>query len=218
MSIIDSNHIRQYEELHRSDPSYGSTSLKFIDEVCVMIDFMKPSSILDYGCGKGTLIDELEKRYPSIRCHKYDPSIPEYNTIPVNHADMVLNTDVLEHIPVDDIDEVLESISSITQNVYFNLHHSRAAHVLPNGQNAHCTVRSPNWYRRKLGQYFKHVELLPGRRHIASVGITFQIDQKTRNAYTKIVRERKVPISFENRLRFFVKNLIRDYLGIQINK
>lgn len=183
-----------------------------------MIDYLQPKSILDYGCGKGTLIDGIQKRYPSIQCYKYDPSITEYDTIPVQYADMVLNTDVLEHIPVEDIDEVLKNISSISQQVYFNLHHSRAATILPNGENAHCTVRSPNWYRRKLKQYFSHVELLPGRRHIASVGITFQIDQTTRDAYMKIVRERKVPISFENRLRFFVKNLIRDYLGIQINK
>ncbi len=218
MSIVNKKNIQQYEELHRNNPSYGSTSLKFIDEVSAMIDYLNPKSILDYGCGKGTLIDELQKRYPQIKCHKYDPSIPEYDTIPVSQADMVLNTDVLEHIPVDDIDEVLHSISSITQNVYFNLHHGRAAHVLPNGENAHCTVRSPNWYRKKLKQYFNHVELLPGRRHIASVGITFKINEASRNAYLKIVTERKVPVTFENRLRFFVKNLIRDYLGVQIHK
>jgi trans-aconitate methyltransferase len=218
MSITNSSKIDLYKQLHQIDESYGSTSLKFIDEVSVMIEYLNPKSILDYGCGKGTLIDEIQKRYPEIQCHKYDPSIPEYDTIPVSQADMVLNTDVLEHIPVDDIDEVLKNISSITQNVYFNLHHGRASTILPNGENAHCTVRSPNWYGKKLKQYFGHVELLPGRRHVASVGVTFKIDQASRNTYLKIVRERKVPVTFENHLRFFVKNLIRDYLGIQIHK
>lgn len=218
MSIIDEKKIKQYEEIHRNDPTYGSTSLKFIDEVSLMIDCLQPKSILDYGCGKGTLIDDIQKRYPSIRCYKYDPSITEYDTIPVAQADMVLNTDVLEHIPVDNIDDVLRNISSITQNVYFNLHHGRASTVLPNGENAHCTVRSPNWYRKKLMQYFDSVELLPGRRYLTSVGITFKIDQNTRNNYLRIVRERRVPASFENHLRFFAKNIIRDYLSIQINK
>ena len=76
MNTIDENKIKQYQQLHQEDPSYGSTSLKFIDEISVMIDALKPKSILDYGCGKGSLIEEIERRYPEIICYRYDPSIP----------------------------------------------------------------------------------------------------------------------------------------------
>ena len=38
---------------------------------------------------------------------KYDPAIPSYNTIPKAKFDCLLNTDVMEHIPPDKVDDVL---------------------------------------------------------------------------------------------------------------
>jgi SAM-dependent methyltransferase len=218
MSTLDDTKIRQYQQLHQDDPSYGSTSLKFIDEVSVMIDALKPESVLDYGCGKGTLIAEIERRYPEITCHRYDPSIPEYATLPVKTADLVINTDVLEHIPVADIDSVLSEIASISKNAYFNLHHGRAATILPSGENAHCTVRSPSWYRKKIATYFDHIELLPGRRYITRVAITFRIQDSERKSYLDIIRRNKIKSPLSLHLRFFVKNVLRDFLGLTINK
>lgn len=218
MSVINVNKIKQYQQLHQEDPSYGSTSLKFIDEVSVMIDALKPESILDYGCGKGTLIGEIERRYPAITCHRYDPSIPEYASLPVKTADLVINTDVLEHIPVADIDSVLREIASISKNAYFNLHHGRAATVLPSGENAHCTVRSPSWYRKKIVANFDHVELLPGRRYITRVAITFIIQNSDREKYLDIVSRNAIKSPFSLHLRFFVKNVLRDFFGVTINK
>lgn len=218
MKTVDREKIIQYQELHQADPSYGSTSLKFIDEVSVMIDALKPKSILDYGCGKGTLIAEIERRYPEIVCHRYDPSIPEWSVLPVEKTDLVINTDVLEHIPVNDIDAVLREIVSISGNAYFNLHHGRAATILPSGENAHCTVRSPSWYRKKIASYFKQVELLPGRRYITRVAITFLIGDEERNKYLEVVKKNKIVSPLSLHLRFFVKNTLRDVFGLTINK
>ncbi|MEZ7956910.1 MAG: class I SAM-dependent methyltransferase [Rubritalea sp.] len=218
MKTIDENKIKQYQQLHKDDPSYGSTSLKFIDEVSLMINALKPKSILDYGCGKGTLIAEIERRYPEINCYRYDPSIQEYSALPVKDADLVINTDVLEHIPVADIDSVLREISSISKNAYFNLHHGKAATTLPSGENAHCTVKSPSWYSKKIATYFDPVELLPGRRYITRVAITFSIQNSDRKKYLDIVSRNKIHSPFSLRLRFFVKNILRDYFGVTINK
>jgi len=218
MNTIDENKIKQYQQLHQEDPSYGSTSLKFIDEISVMIDALKPKSILDYGCGKGSLIEEIERRYPEIICYRYDPSIPEYSTLNVQTADLVINTDVLEHIPVADIDAVLREIASISNNAYFNLHHGKAATMLPSGENAHCTVRSPSWYRKKISNYFDYIELLPGRRYITRVAITFKLHDTDRKKYLDIINRNKINTPFSLSLRFFVKNILRDIFGITINK
>ena len=43
---------------------------------------------------------------------RYDPAIPELSTIPIERADFIVNTDVLEHIPEQDIGDVLEHISA----------------------------------------------------------------------------------------------------------
>ena len=53
--------IEQYKKLHSDDKSYGASSLKFIDEISVFIDHLKPKTVLDYGCGKGALIKGLKE-------------------------------------------------------------------------------------------------------------------------------------------------------------
>lgn len=38
---------------------------------------------------------------------------------------MIINTDVLEHIPKSDIADVLNHIKSLSNNVFFCLHHAK---------------------------------------------------------------------------------------------
>ena len=69
----------------------------------------------------------------------------------VYRADVVINTDVMEHIPAEDINEVLGHIKSLSNNVFFNISTRPANQKLPNGENAHCTVWSDEkWLRKKF--------------------------------------------------------------------
>lgn len=212
MTITDKSLISQYEELHSSDTSYGSTSIKFIKEVCMMIDQLQPVSILDYGCGKGVLIDAPQEKYPNINCYKYDPSIPEYNTLPVDKVDMVLNTDVLEHIPENDLDDVLADIARITDQVYFNLHHEKAVTILPSGENAHCTIKTPRWYRKTISRFFPTITFLPGRRYFTSVIVTTALPFELEKKYTDYVRKNIYPSSFKGRVLYLIKSFVRNYI------
>jgi 2-polyprenyl-3-methyl-5-hydroxy-6-metoxy-1,4-benzoquinol methylase len=63
--------------------------------------------VLDYGCGKGVLADQLNK-LKHISCEKYDPAIPDYDVRPKKVFDCLINTDVLEHIPEDELDGTLK--------------------------------------------------------------------------------------------------------------
>ena len=103
--------------------------------------------------------------------------------MPVKAVDLVIHTDVLEHILKQDIDNVLEYIASISQNVYFNLHHGLAEAVLSNGDNAHCSIETPKWYHAKMKKYFKIVNPLKGREPVLSVVCTFNIDEKFKENY-----------------------------------
>lgn len=100
--------------------------------------------ILDYGCGKGKL--GLGR--------KYDPAIPDFAQDP-EPADLVVCTDVLEHIEPDKLDNVLAHIKSKTKKyAYFTIGCAPAAKKLPDGRNAHLIVKPPSWWLEKLSQYF----------------------------------------------------------------
>ena len=183
------SHIEQYKILHKAKKNYGASSIMYIDEISSAIDYLKPQIVLDYGCGKGILIDKLQIKYPNIKFYKYDPAIPDWNTLPVNTADLVINTDVLEHIPEDELPSIIKEISQISQNVFFGLHHTKAGQILPNGENAHCTVKPPIWYYNLFSKYFKTPYPLKGKEPELSVMITFSPSSEFIRKYYNIVNQ-----------------------------
>lgn len=104
-------------------------------------------SILDYGCGRGTLRISL----PSEFClHEYDPGISTKEALPAP-ADLVVCTDVLEHVEPALIDHVLDHIYGLARlGAFFVVSCKPAKLVLPDGRNAHLIQQSPQWWTRKL--------------------------------------------------------------------
>lgn len=180
-------YIDQYTQLHKNVEEYGASGCLHFNEVCLLIDFLKPKTVMDYGCGKGTLIEQLKEKYSDIVFYKYDPAIEEYNTLPVNKVDFLINTDVLEHIPENNIENVIREISSISDNCFFNLHHGAAMFILPNGENAHCTIKPADWYYNIMYKYFKIVMPLPGRSILTSVVLTFGLRPDLVYKYQEII-------------------------------
>ena len=194
--------IEQYKELHKSSQNYGASESDFLAEICLIINYLKPKVILDYGCGKGALIKELSNIYPDIQIYGYDPVIENKDFLPINKADLVINTDVLEHIPEDEIEQVIKQIASISSNVYFNLHHALAHTQLPNGENAHCTVKPLFWYYELFKKHFDTQTILEGRYKHLSVVLTFPIPTNVYLEYYNII----------NQPSLYEKNLINERL------
>ena len=107
----------------------------------------------DYGCGQSLLYTRM-KISDNIHIERYDPSIPGIDQPPKTYFDLVVNTDVLEHIPEDDLNDVIGHIKSLAPNVYFNIHTGLAKVILPSGENAHCTVKEPEWWLKKISIFF----------------------------------------------------------------
>ncbi|MFA7188430.1 MAG: class I SAM-dependent methyltransferase, partial [Alphaproteobacteria bacterium] len=161
---------------------------KYLPEISLMIDYLKPKTILDYGCGKGVLVDLLSRKYPDIKVYGYDPSVPGKNKLPKGKIDLVINTDVLEHIPSEILPSVLKNIAKISKNVIFMLHHALAYAILENGENAHCTVRPSVWYQNQIMQIFgDEISVFSGRRHCLSVITTFPVHPHIMDSYYKIL-------------------------------
>lgn len=186
-NIVSNKYTKEYKKLHENNKNYGQSSNNFLEELKLIIEYLKPKSILDYGCGKGILIDKIKELYPNIKCYKYDPSISGIDFIPIDKVDLIINTDVLEHIPENILKNVIEKISSISQNAFFILHHGPAAAILSNNENAHCTIKSPFYYEKLFKKYFDNVNLLQSKKNINSTAITFKITQDFIDKYNDIL-------------------------------
>ena len=120
--------------------------------------------LLDYGCGKGTQYDlpvfEIEGvgRWDGLldywgvdEVHCYDPAYAPHSRLPEDQFDGVICTDVLEHCPEEDVDWIIgEMFGYATQFVFATIACYPAMKRLPNGDNAHCTVREPEWWQERF--------------------------------------------------------------------
>ena len=63
-------------------------------------------------------------------------------------SDCVICIDVLEHIFIADVPNVVNELFSLSKNLLIiNVACYKAAAILPNGENAHITIRSPVWWK-----------------------------------------------------------------------
>lgn len=142
----------EYKELisryHADKEAWGSGSHRHAGLVADLAE--EGDTILDYGCGKGN----LKRNLPGFVVNEYDPGIPGKDAKP-EPADVVVCTDVLEHIEPEFIDKVIGEIYSLTRKVaYITIAMRPARAVLPDGRNAHLIVEDWDWWREKLAKYF----------------------------------------------------------------
>jgi hypothetical protein len=172
MAITNAKLVEQYQEVHKSK-KYGKSSEKFYILIREIIREKKKNIILDFGGGQSNLVYMLADYY-NVRGEKYEPSIKEFSELNIKKADLILNTDVLEHIPEHMLNDVLEKIKNISTNVYFSIHTGLATVILPNGENAHCTVHQPDWWKKKLKEYFDVVYELYSPRLESCIFVTWE--------------------------------------------
>jgi len=81
----------------------------------------------------------------------YDPYRPEYAERPPFNFDLVICTDVMEHIPEEDVQDVLDDIfDHADKGVFLTIAQFPAKKTLPNGENAHCTLESSEWWNERI--------------------------------------------------------------------
>jgi hypothetical protein len=152
----------EYKELNRQlhgQGHYGVSGAGWAEHVRKLSLMMNTQDILDYGCGTRTLEQSL-----GFPIHNYDPCIVGLDA-PPNPAQIVVCTDVLEHVEPDCVDAVLDDLQRCTLGTgFFVIATGAARKVLPDGRNAHLIQQGTRWWLPKLCERFDvvNVATLPG--------------------------------------------------------
>lgn len=163
MSALISPEYLEQLQLMRSEkePHWGNGGTRHADEVLKLAATYKVKTVLDYGCGHGALMGALAAHpKAALELHGYDPGMSQFAAEPAP-ADMVISTDVLEHIEPALLDNVLAHIRSLTKVVaYLAVHTGPARAILPDGRNAHLIQQPGDWWQQQLLRHFKTAEPL----------------------------------------------------------
>lgn len=141
---------QQLQQYHKTNHAWGTGCHAFKDTIFGKLRKLGGVSILDYGCGKGTLKKSLKER-TNVNVFEYDPGIPGKEIVPKGKFDLVVCRDVLEHVEPDMIDDVLQEIADKARlGVWLMIHTKPAGAVLPDGRNAHLIQEGMKWWSQRL--------------------------------------------------------------------
>jgi hypothetical protein len=145
-----------------ADETFSGISLgPHLGRVKRLIEATGARNLLDYGSGKGQLYDRRDIRtsggevIESVQdfwdvdyVHLYDPGYAPFSKLPEGTFGGVICTDVLEHCPEEDLPWLMGELFGYAEHfVFMTIASYPAAKILPNGENAHITIRPAAWWR-----------------------------------------------------------------------
>lgn len=156
-TTISADYARLNLQLHESRSDYGTSGGQWAAKVIELSRQYRAREVLDYGCGKQTLAAALSGS--GLRIIGYDPAVPGLD-VPPKPADLLVCTDVLEHVEPEYIDKVLDDLARCTRKVALVTVATRpASKTLADGRNAHLTVQPFAWWRECFERRFVIVDM-----------------------------------------------------------
>ncbi len=151
LQTITDDYLEQNRQLHETNANYGLGGWRHAEKILELREQTEATTVLDWGCGKGKLRQALgDPDWVS----EYDPAIPGKDTRP-QMADIVVCTDVLEHIEPQLLDNVLTELVRLTAKAAFLVIATRESNkYLPDGTSPHKIVENAVWWRAKLTEKF----------------------------------------------------------------
>lgn len=134
--------------------------------VPVILEVLKPEGlVIDFGCGTGRAALGLSKAGMDMLCVDFADNCRDEEAMGLPflqwdltkplppHAHYGICTDVMEHIPTDDVPVVIGNIMNAADRVFFQI--STVPDVMGAliGQDLHLTVRQHAWWVEMLGRF-----------------------------------------------------------------
>lgn len=145
---VSESYLQQLRQLHASKDGFGRT--RRIPELLLeAVQRHGVRSLLDFGCGKGAMVELLRESLPGVQVRGWDPAFHAPDELP-DDVDMIVSTDVLEHIEPEALDATLRDLRARCRHQYHLIACHRAATLLPDGRNAHLVVEAPDWWQQRF--------------------------------------------------------------------
>jgi len=177
-----------YKKMHwdRVQSFSGFGVLDEADYIADLVERTGSITALDYGAGKGwqymkggfrlDLVKDDAQINPRIlkaqhvnrlfnisddNIDWYEPSLKwpnPHRKLKDKKYDGVICIDVMEHVPLQEVDNVLFNIFSRADKfVYITISCMPAKKKFPGGQNVHVTVKPPEWWRKRCSDMLRWV-------------------------------------------------------------
>jgi hypothetical protein len=147
--LITPAYARENARLHTVDPTYGVEGHLWAYLIAGIARLENCRSVLDYGCGKGTLAKALAGT--DLCVTEYDPGIPGKDSPPVEQSDLVVALDVMEHIEPGCFDAVMGDLARLTGNLLFVVAVTKPSkRIMADGRDTHLTLRDDAWWRAEF--------------------------------------------------------------------
>lgn len=147
-----------YDDYWSTHPQSWTYGINIIDKC---LDLYKPNKILDAGCGQGDVVTYLlSKGFHAVGCDVSDVGVQKNNPhllqenrfykttlskLPFenNSFDLIFCSEVLEHIPEEEIQATINEFYRVTNNIAF-----LTISLRPSSENNkyHCTLRPRIWW------------------------------------------------------------------------
>ncbi|APE27887.1 glycosyltransferase family 29 protein [Aurantiacibacter gangjinensis] len=205
-----------YTSLHKVSDSFGRTSARLVPFIEPIIADRTPESLLDFGCGKGMLGKALREAGHDIEL--FDPYVPEFSNPPTRKLGLALCTDVMEHVPEEQVDDVLAQVRSYADDALFVISLTFADHILANGDNAHCTVRSAEWWQAKIEKVFGKACPVPTKQDTAAAFTTWSVADEALDKVRRLRRKERAKKRAQDLVLYPGKLLgsrLRNWVGVK---
>lgn len=161
--------IRKGQEITLKDYAAfdGGGIRSLIDTILTIIADKKSVTILDFGCGtaihwhKHTLVNKTKSLMTVLGekvqgFYRYDPAVDIYSKKPTTKFDLVVCSDVLEHIPDSELQSFIDEASSYVDTggtLMFSVSTSPSNNSFLSGENMHINIKSPDEWVQLLKKY-----------------------------------------------------------------
>jgi len=134
--------------------AWGGSGKSWLPWILPILNRFNEHTVLDFGCGRGTLKPALEQLRPDCTVHEYDPGVPGKDVLRMVPVDYVVCTDVMEHVEEQFVDVTLKTIQWLAiHGVFFNIDLKPSRSLLPDGSNCHITLKPSEWWEAKLAEF-----------------------------------------------------------------
>lgn len=170
-TLISEEYQTEQARMHRDMPDYGVECLNYVGLIARIIDANHIDTVLDYGSGKGRLVEPLAETVArDFSISLYDPGIPEI-AAPPEPAQLVVCIDVLEHVEPQYTLSVLYDLARVTEQLCFiTIGLTPASKTLSDGRNAHINLRPANDWMKLLLEHFNLLHAIDQGRSLVFIG------------------------------------------------